>query len=51
MKPDHNDLSPEEIVKRKVELAHQVFFLVVKQACEDLKKKLAEIGKELPSLR
>ncbi len=51
MKPDHDDLTTEEIVNRKAELAYQTFYLVVKQACEDLKKKLADYGKELSPLR
>ncbi len=51
MTSDHDEMTSEEIVKRKVELAYQTFYLVVKQACEDLKKKLADYGKELSCLR
>ncbi len=51
MEPDHDEMTPEDIVERKAELAYQTFYLVVKQACEDLKKKLADYGKELSLLR
>jgi len=38
---DCDEMSKKETAKRKSELAYQVFFLVVKQAVEDLEEKLA----------
>ncbi len=51
MKPNHDDLTQEEIISRKIELAYQTFYLVVLQACEDLRKKLADYAKDLSLLR
>ena len=50
MKPDHDEMTPN-IINRKVELGYQTFYLVVKQATEDLEKKLAEYAKNLSLLR
>ena len=48
---DTDTMNPEEEAKRKTELAYQIYFLVIKQATEDLEKKLKEYGKSRPALR